>query len=116
MVKKYEEGPIGVCHIGRSGQVKLGPFLMKWVVYTILVSLICGYIAASVLGPGTPYLKVFQIVGASAWLAYSWQAPSDLIWKCKPFSVVMRGMFDGLIYACLTAGSFAWLWPKIGVG
>jgi hypothetical protein len=31
----------------------------------------------------------------------------------KPWSSTFLYMFDGLIYAALTAGSFAWLWPKV---
>ena len=29
------------------------------------------------LGPGTPYLKVFQIVGTVAWLAHGWGVITD---------------------------------------
>ena len=42
----------------------------------------------------------------SAWLAYAWASPSDSIWKGKPWSVTARAMFDGLVYASLTAGIF----------
>ncbi len=112
MVRKLEEGPNAVIYVRPNGAVKLGPFLGKWVLYTIVVSLLAGYVARSALEPGAAYLSVFQIVGASAWLAYAWAAPSDSIWKGKPWSVTFRGMFDGLIYAALTAGSFAWLWPR----
>jgi hypothetical protein len=114
MQKKYQDGPIAVVYIGHNGPIKLGPFLVKWVAYSLIVSLLAGYLAQATLAPGTPYLKVFQVVGAAAWLAYSWQSPSDSIWKQKPWSVTLRGMFDGLVYAALTAGSFAWLWPHAG--
>jgi hypothetical protein len=111
MQKKLEQGPIAVIYIGRSGPVQLGPFLCKWIAYSFVVSLLAGYVAKATIAAGAPYLSVFQVVGAAAWLAYSWQSPSDSIWKSKPWSVTFRGMFDGLIYAALTAGSFAWLWP-----
>jgi hypothetical protein len=112
MAKKFEEGPNAVLYVRANGAVKLGPFLGKWIAYSFLVSLFAGYLAQATLPPGTEYLRVFQVVGAAAWLAYSWQQPSDSIWKGKPWSVTIRGMFDGLVYAALTAGSFAWLWPK----
>jgi hypothetical protein len=112
MAQKFVDGPVGVLYIRENGAPKLGPFLFKWIVYTIIVGALAGYVARSTLTAGTPYLKVFQVVGAAAWLAYAWQAPSDSIWKGKPWVVTIRGMLDGLIYAALTAGAFAWLWPR----
>lgn len=95
-----------------NGMTKLGPFLGTWVVYTFVVSLIVAYVGWSVLPRGTDYLKVFQVIGATAWLAYAWGAPSDSIWKGRPWVSTFRGMVDGLVYACMTAGAFAWLWPR----
>lgn len=112
MQKKFEEGPIAVVYVGPNGPIKLGPFLGKWVAYSFIVSLIAGYVAHATLGPGAEYLAVFQVVGAAAWLAYAWQSPADSIWKSKPWSVTFGAMFDGLVYAALTAGAFAWLWPR----
>jgi hypothetical protein len=57
-------------------------------------------------------LHVFQVVGAAAFLAYAGQSAADSIWKYKPWSVTFRYLLDGLVYAALTAGSFAWLWPN----
>lgn len=112
MVKKFEQGPVGVVYIRRSGSIKLGPFLGAWVLYSVVIGFLAAYVARSTLTTGAPYLKVFQVVGAAAWLAYAWQSPSDSIWKGKPWSITLRGMFDGLVYAALTAGAFAWLWPR----
>jgi len=112
MKRKFEEGPNAVLYVGCPGSIKLGPFLGKWIAYSFVVSLLAGYIARATLVPGAEYLSVFQVVGVSAWLAYSWQSPSDSIWKHKPWSITLRSMFDGLVYALLTAGSFAWLWPS----
>jgi hypothetical protein len=112
MQQKYVEGPIGVLYVRPNGPPRLGPFLLQWIVYTLAVGAIAGYLARATLTVGAAYLPVFQVVGASAWLAYAWQSPADSIWKAKPWSVTFRGMLDGLIYAALTAGTFAWLWPR----
>jgi hypothetical protein len=111
-IKKFEEGPVGVMFVRPNGQVQLGPFLGKWIAYTIVVGFVVAYLAHATLTTGAPYLHVFQVVGASAWLAYSWQGPADSIWKGKPWVSTFREMVDGLIYASLTAGAFAWLWPR----
>jgi hypothetical protein len=31
----------------------------------------------------------------------------------RPWSITIKDMVDGLIYAGMTAGSFGWLWPKL---
>lgn len=114
VVKKFEEGPVGLIFIRPSGKIQMGPFLGKWFAYTVVVSLIAGYMARAVLHPGASYLQVFQVVGTASWLAYAWQGPADSIWAGKPWTSTFKGMlFDGLLYACLTAGAFGWLWPKV---
>jgi hypothetical protein len=34
------------------------------------------------------------------------------VWKQKPWSMTFKHVFDGLVYALLTAGVFGWLWPE----
>ncbi|MDZ4774326.1 MAG: hypothetical protein SGI72_14455 [Planctomycetota bacterium] len=110
--KKFEEGPIGVMYIRPNGQVKLGPFLGSWVLYTLVVSALVAYVAQFTLTSGADYTDVFRLVGTTAWLAYAWQSPSDSIWKGKPWISTFRCLVDGLVYALITAGTFGWLWPR----
>jgi hypothetical protein len=112
MIKKFEKGPVGMMYVRPSGKVNLGPFLGKWILYTLVVGAIAAYMAHATLKFGDGYLPVFRIVGTTAWLAYSWQGPADSIWKGKPWTSTFREMVDGLVYACLTAGTFGWLWPR----
>lgn len=111
MAKRIEEGPSLVIWSKAPGQMQLGPFLGKWVLYVLVVSSVVAYVARAVLPPGAEYLQVFQLVGATAWLAYAWSTPADSIWKGKPWSSTARYLVDGLVYAALTAGAFAWRWP-----
>jgi len=112
MQRKFREGPVGFMILRQPGAMKLGPFLGKWFVYTIVVGLMAGYVARSTLKPGEHYLAVFRVVGAVSWMAYAWQSPAESIWKGKPWIGTVRDLIDGLIYAALTAGCFAWLWPR----
>ena len=112
MAKKFADGPCGVMYIRPAGAVQMGPFLGKWIGYTLLVSAMVAYLARAELHAGAPYLSVFRLVGTTAWFAYAWQGPADSIWKGKPWAVTWKEMFDGLVYALLTAGTFAWLWPR----
>ena len=34
------------------------------------------------------------------------------IWYRRAWSTTIKAMIDGAIYALLTAGAFAWLWPR----
>jgi hypothetical protein len=116
MQRKFAEGPNLVMFVRENGAVQLGPFLGKWFAYSLVVSLVVGYLARATVVPGAPYLDVFQVVGVAAWLAYAWAIPSDSIWIGKRWSSTFLYMFDGLVYAALTAGAYAWLWPASAVG
>jgi hypothetical protein len=37
--------------------------------------------------------------------------PQRSIWYSQSWSTTLKSMFDGLVYALLTAGVFGWLWP-----
>ncbi|MFN0206979.1 MAG: hypothetical protein ACKVS6_11815 [Planctomycetota bacterium] len=111
-VKRFTEGPVGFLYLRESGMPKLGPFLGAWILYSAIVTVLAAYMAQSTLDKGDSYLSVFRVVSMSAWLAYAWASPSDSIWKCKPWAVTLRSLFDGLVYASVTAGIFAWLWPR----
>lgn len=111
MQERFVEGPNAVMYVREDGAVKLGPFLGKWFAYTLVVSLVAGYLARATVAPGTDFMQVFQVVGVASWLAYAGAIPSDSIWVGKPWRSTFVYMLDGLIYAALTAGAFAWLWP-----
>jgi hypothetical protein len=112
MKAKFAAGPVGVMWLRTPHEIKIGPFLGKWFGYVLVVSALTAYLARSTLVPGAPYLSVFRVVGATAWLAYAWQGPADSIWMGKPWSSTFKYLVDGLIYASLTAGVFGWLWPR----
>ncbi len=107
-VQKFTEGPVGLVMLRASGPIQMGGFLGRWFVYCFVIALVSGYVAHFALPPQRSYLEVFRLVGTVAWLAYAWAGPSDSIWMGKPWSSTWKHMFDGLVYAVLTAGCFAW--------
>lgn len=109
---RFAAGPVGLLYIRPSGATKIGPFLAKWVAYSLLVSAVVAYVARSQLEVGATSVSVFQLVGVVTWMAYSFGGPIDSIWAGKPWVVTAKYMVDGLIYAACTAGVFAWLWPQ----
>ena len=73
---------------------------------------IAGYIASRAVSPGTQYLAVFRFVSTSAFMGYSLGLIPFSIWYQRNWMTTWKSVFDGLVYACVTAGTFGWLWPR----
>ena len=112
MLQKFVEGPVAVLNIKTPGVPSMGPSMIQWFVYSILISLGAAAVAASTVKPGAGYHHVFHIVGLVAWLGYAGGQIPASIWMGKPWSITAKEVFDGLIYGLLTAGTFGWLWPR----
>jgi hypothetical protein len=111
MKQKYVDGPVAVLNLKRPGMYSMGASLGQWFVFTLVVSVFVAYAAAHSIPSGTPYLQVFRVVGAIAFLAYAAGVVPASIWMGKPWRVAWKEVFDGLLYALVTAGAFGWLWP-----
>jgi len=109
--EKFKRGPVGFLVIYPPGFPPMGKFLSLWFVFCLLISIFVAYLTGRTLAPGTDYLHVFQIAGTAAFMAYGLSRFSDAIWKGQGWSMTIKEIIDGLIYALLTAGTFGWLWP-----
>ena len=70
--QKYIDGPIAVINIKPNGAFTMGPTLGQWFVVSSSWSRSsCAYVAVHTIPAGTPYLEVFRVVGAVAFLAYA---------------------------------------------
>ncbi len=112
-VAKRNKGPVAVITVMRSGPVSMGPTLVQWFIYCLIVSLFAAYITGRALGAGEPYLHVFQFAGATAFIGYTLALWQHVIWYKRSLGTTVRYTVDGLIYACFTAGVFGWLWPHM---
>jgi hypothetical protein len=101
-----------VMTVMRPGGMKLGSSLVQWFLYQLLVTFLCAYVASRTLPPATPYLNVFRVTGTVGFMAYSIAYMHESIWWQRSWSITLKYMMDGLIYALLTAGVFGWLWPR----
>ncbi len=109
---KLDRGPLVVMTVLKGKGTPMGQRLFQWFVFILVVSLFAGYVASRTLGPGTPYRTVFRIVGTVAFAGYALGLWPNSIWWSKKWSTTIKGTFDGLVYALLTAGVFGWLWPR----
>jgi hypothetical protein len=112
MIEKYTQGPVGMLTILPSGPPAMPKFLGLWFAYCLVIGLVVAHLAAHTVYPFPTYRHVFRIVGESAFLAYGLGNLSNSIWKGQTWSMTIKEVIDGLIYALLTAGTFAWLWPR----
>jgi hypothetical protein len=77
-----------------------------------VISIFAAYLSGRLLAPGTIFLQVFRVIGTVAFLGYGAAQVQESIWSGRSWVVTLKHLFDGLIYALLTAATFAWLWPK----
>lgn len=89
----------------------MGKTFGYWFLACVAVSALAAWVAARTMIPGEEYMEVFCVVGIVAFAGYSMGAPTESIWFHRPWAMTFRHMFDGVVYALLTAGTFGWLWP-----
>jgi hypothetical protein len=111
-VEKMKKGPVVLMTVAPGGPTSMGKSLTLWFIYSLVVSVFAAYIASRALGPGERYLAVFRFVGCSAFMGYSLALLQNSIWYRRNWVTTLKSMFDGLVYALLTAGMFGWLWPR----
>ncbi|HPF15101.1 MAG TPA: hypothetical protein P5218_09540 [Planctomycetota bacterium] len=110
MLQKYQSGPVGHMTLFPSGTPTMGKNLLQWFLFSISVSFFAAYVATVTLGAEEPYLRVFQLVGTVSFLAYGWGEITASIWKGQSWVVTSKFLFDGLLYALVTAGVFGAMW------
>jgi hypothetical protein len=111
-VEKMKRGPQVLMTVVPGRAPSMTGELVQWFVYCLVVSVFSAYLAGRAVGPGSEYLEVFRFVGTTAFAAYALALPQHSIWYRRNWGATLRSMFDGLVYALLTAGTFGWLWPR----
>jgi hypothetical protein len=111
-LEKCKKGPVVIMTVMPGGSMSMGPQLAQWFVFCVLVGVFVAYLCSRVLTPGAPYLVVFRVAGTIAFAGYALATIPSSIWYKRSWGTTIKLMFDGLVYACLTGGTFGWLWPK----
>ena len=110
-IKKMNNGPVAFLTVLPNGPIAMGKSLGMWFGYSLIVGAAAGYVAGMTIAPGADYLYVFRVVSTVAFAGYSLAILQNAIWWYRGWSYTLRTMFDGLLYALLTGGTFGWLWP-----
>lgn len=110
--KKLEEGPNWIITVLPKGAHGMASSLFWWFVFLLVVAFFSAYVSSHALPVGAHYTEVFRYVGATAFMGFALGHIPQSIWYRRQWSTTIKHVFDGLIYALLTAGTFGWLWPK----
>jgi hypothetical protein len=109
--EKMKKGPVVFMTVRQPGAVSMTGPLINWFLFSVVVSFFTAYVTGVALPSGTVYLKVFQIAGCVAFMAYSFASIPTSTWYGRNWGTTIRGVIDGLLYGLFTAGAFGWLWP-----
>jgi hypothetical protein len=108
---KLVQGPKWVITVLPPGEHGMASSLAQWFVFLLVVTFFSAYVTSHALPPGAHYTEVFRYAGATAFMGFSLGQIPQSIWFKRQWSTTLKHVFDGLIYALLTAGTFGWLWP-----
>jgi hypothetical protein len=109
---KMVKGPVAVLTVMPNGPIAMSRSLVQWFLFLIVVSIFVALVTAETLPINTPYPRVFKVAGTVAFIGYGLALCELSIWYRRAWSLTLKSLLDGLIYAALTAGTFGWLWPR----
>jgi len=113
MQAKFNKGPVAMISILPNGMPPMGKLLGQQILFFIVGAALIAYLASISIAAGSEYMTVFRHVFIASFLTYGWAQVPYSIWMGQPWSNCLRYMIDALIYAAVTAGTFAWLWPNL---
>jgi hypothetical protein len=110
--EKLRLGPVAVLTVMPNGPIQMRKSLVQWFVFLLVVGLFVALVTCATLPIGTPYPRVFKVAGTVAFVGYALALFELSIWYRRAWSLTLKSVLDGVIYALLTAGTFGWLWPR----
>ncbi len=111
-IAKMHKGPVVLMTVMPNGPMSMTRSLSLWFVYSLVIAFFAAYVASRALGTSATYLQVFRFVGVTVFLSYAAALWHVSIWYRRAWSLTIKATVDALIYACLMAGAFGWLWPR----
>lgn len=112
MIEKFKRGPVGMITILPTGAPAMGKNLVQWFIYCVLIGFFSAYLASRVLAPDATFMQVFRVIAIPALLGYGAAHAQESIWNGRSWVVTFKHFFDSVVFAALTAITFAWLWPR----
>jgi hypothetical protein len=110
--KKMIEGPVMILTVRANGMPSMGPMMLQWIIYLLIVATFAGYVASIALPRGAQYMQVDRFVATAAFMGIGLGLAVDSIWYGRKWTTSIKLMVDAVIYAFIMGGTFGWLWPK----
>lgn len=104
-------GPWGSLNVQGSAP-SMGRSLFLVFLFYLVVGIFVAYVTSEAVAKGAEYLRVFQVAGTVAIMAYCFGQIPGAIFFGKSLRFTLTDLLDGLVYGLLTAGIFSWLWPR----
>lgn len=111
MQKKFNAGPVAMISVMPNGMPAMGKLLLQQILFFLVGSFLIAYLASLSMVSSADYMTVFRQVFIAAFLTYGWAQIPYSIWMGQPWSNCARYLIDAVIYAGVTAGTLAWMWP-----
>jgi hypothetical protein len=109
---KLQKGPVIMLTVMPNGMINMGKSLTLWFLYLVAVGFFAAYISCHALSAGATHRSICRFAGVTSFLGYSAAIWQMSIWYRRSWLTTIKVTIDGLIYAAITAGTFAWLWPR----
>jgi hypothetical protein len=110
-LEKVKQGPKVVMTVLPGGPMSMTTNLVGWFVYLLVIAAIVGGLDALVFRRGADGHDVFHVTLIAAFLGYAAALWQMTIWYNRSVGTTVRSTIDGLIYAAITAGVYAYFWP-----
>jgi hypothetical protein len=110
-LEKIKKGPVMMLTVWPGGSMAMGRQLALWFLYAVVVGVFAAYVAGRALPPGASHRAIVRFVGVTAFAGYALALWQMSIWYRRAWLTTVKATVDGFIYALVTAGTFAWLWP-----
>ncbi|MCC6415177.1 MAG: hypothetical protein IT582_04635 [Opitutaceae bacterium] len=109
---KLDAGPNAIMTVLPNGQGSMGATFVQWFAFLLVVGICTAYVAVHALPVDATGRAIFRLVGTVSFLAYAAAQWPQSIWMRKSWCTTIKHTIDGLLYALVTGGTFAWLWPE----
>ncbi len=113
MQEKFKQGPIAMISVFPNGLPPMGKLLIQQFAFFLIGCALIAYVATLSLTRGSEYNEVLRMVMATGFLTFGYGLIPYSIWFGHPWSNCVRYLIDALVYAAVTAATFAWLWPDV---
>jgi len=107
---KWNAGPWGMLTI-YGGKPNFGMNLAKTFLAFLAITIFVAYITGISVAPGADYIHVFRVAGTTAILGHCMGGLVGDTFMGKPTRFMITDFIDGIVYALITAGILASMWP-----